>query len=229
MKLNVRACLTSVAADVRRRSSFTFSPARSAYSCLRLLAKRIFKSALGLFGLAGVLGLSSGTHGINPVLGTRQEYSEAVGAPGPSRLQNISLSADLPLLAIFADSSIRTSFTQIGSKGVERTSDSELGPILRPVRSLHLLDLPPQRVSLSVGIDERKVLFVPAHQSGLSGFQLLSLVTNVTTFDLIIPQVLPLGGAKRTSNDQLAPLLRPRRSFHLLDLQHQLNSDSLGK
>jgi hypothetical protein len=173
MKLNVRACLTSVAADVRRRSGFTFSPARSASSCLRLLAKRIFKSALGLFGLAGVLGLSSGTHEIN----------------------------------------------------------NEPGPVLRPVRSLHLLDLPTLRGSPSVGIDRKQFVFVPAQQGVfvLSGFQLLSLAPEFTGFNLTNPPVHMLRAAERTSNDESVPLVRPRSSFHLLDLQHHLNSDPLGK
>jgi hypothetical protein len=175
MKPDLRTSSATVAADLKRRSGFTVSLARSASSCRRLRAKRICKSALGLFGLSGVLGLSSGTYEINPV-------------PG-----------------------------------------NELGPVLRPVRSLHLLDLPAQRSSPSVGIDRKQFVFVPTQPARLSGFQLLSLAPDDTGLNLTNPPVSILKSSKTTSNDQLAPLLRPRRSFHLLDLQHQLNSDSLGK
>jgi len=167
MKLNLKTC-----ADVRRRSGFTLSCARSASSC-GLRAKKFFKVAFGLFGLAGVLGFSSGTPEIN----------------------------------------------------------NEPGPVLQPVRSLHLLDLPALRGSPSVGTERKQFVFVPA-QDGVfvpSGFQLLSLAPEFTRSILTDPPLSILEISESSSDDQSVLLLRPSHSLHLLDLQPRLNSDSPGK
>jgi hypothetical protein len=107
----------------------------------------------------------------------------------------------------------------------------EPGPVSRPVRSLHLLDLPALRGSPTVGIDRKQFVFVPAQQGvfRLSGFQLLSLAPDLIGFNVTNPSLSILRSSKTPSNDRLVPLLQPRRSFHLLDLRHHLNSDSLGK
>ena len=177
------------------------------------------KLILRLLGFVGVLALGLAAQEMSLVLG--------IGA-GNAETPAAAASEDVARLAVSTDSSIRTS-AQSGTGGLKRSLNSDLDPRLRPVRSLHLLDLPAQRGSPSVGIDRKQFGFVPTQQPKLLGFQLLSLAPDSTGFNVTNSTFSVLESSERSSNDQLAPLLRRKRSFHLLDFQHQLNSDSLGK